>query len=556
MNQNNKLDYFVGVFFAILTALLSVAFALLLQQFIDGIGQPMEILFKHIFVSVIFVVTFIVCGFLSNLFQQRYTRKATTNIRNHVMNSILSKSSREITKGSQGQYLSLLSNDITTLEQKYIQASIMIIVQTVMCVTGIAVMIYLNWVMTLLVLISTTLPLIFSSIYGVKLKRCQDVVSNQNSQYVGLVKDIFGGSFVIKSFRVEKRIEALSAESVDLLEGAKEKHRRVFANMQVLVQSTTFLIVFLIFIFGGYLVKNGLFTIGGLMAFLQLLNNVTGPLNQISDNLSNVKGSEAILAAIEEIQKTENNYEGKIDKKHFEDEICLDDVSFSYDTQSDHVLNHISCTFQKGKSYAIVGESGCGKSTLLKMINGFFTEYEGKVLMDGVEVKELSEDSIGTIFGNIQQDTFVFNTTIHNNITLFEDWPSDEVEKVIHSSGLDKVLEERGVNAVCGEMGSNLSGGECQRIAIARALLRNREILIMDEATSALDIENSSFVEQEFLKMEGITKIVVTHKLNPSLLNNYDEILVMKNGEICERGNCQELIRENGIFARLCEMAN
>jgi ATP-binding cassette subfamily C protein len=184
------------------------------------------------------------------------------------MNCILLKSSREINTEPQGHYLSILNNDITTLEQNYIQASILIIIQSIMCIAGIVVMIYLNWVMTLIVLGATLLPLVISSIFGVQLKKHQDTVSLQNSRYVGLIKDILGGNFVIKSFRVESQILKLNSETIDLMEGAKEKHRRVFSNMQVLVQSSTFLIVFLIFILGAYLVKKELFTIGGVMAFL------------------------------------------------------------------------------------------------------------------------------------------------------------------------------------------------------------------------------------------------------------------------------------------------
>lgn len=556
IKYKNRADYYAGVIFSTIVALLSVSFAMLLQQFIDGIGQSMDFLLKRVWISVTFVVLFIACGFLANFFQHRYIRKASANIRNHVMDSILQKSSREINMEPQGYYLSILSNDITALEQNYIQASILIIVQCVMCIAGIIVMLYINWVMTLVVVGASLLPLVISNIFGVRLKKCQNVVSFQNSRYVGLVKDILGGNFVIKSFRVETRISNLNSEMVEVMEGAKEKHRRVFSNMQVLVQSSTFFIVFLIFILGAYLVKKELLTIGGIMAFLQLLNNVTGPIGQLSDNISKVKGCETILAKITKLESNETCHAEKIDKKHFARVISLQDVSFSYDDASENVLRNISYVFEKGKSYAIVGESGCGKSTLLKLINGYHVGYEGKIFIDDVEIKELSEDSVGKIFGSIQQDTFIFNTTIYNNVTMFEDWPKEAVQNAMRKSRLDKILAERGENMDCGELGCNLSGGERQRIAIARALLRNREILIMDEATSALDLENSSIVEQELLNMDGITRIVVTHKLNPSLLSNYDEILVMKNGQICEKGSYFQLINQNGLFAHLCAMAN
>lgn len=551
----NKYEYMLGIFFAIITALLSVSFALLLQLFIDGIGKSMEYLWKLIVISGAFLAVYIFCGFLANYFQHRYIRKASINIRGEIMNRTLEKSSREFNRQTQGTYLSILNNDITTLEQNYLQSSIHIIVQTIMCLAGIAVMIYLNWIMTLIVLGATILPLIISSLFGIKLKPCQEIVSEENSKYTGLLKDIFGGNFVIKSFHVENEISDLNTETVNRLERSKEVNRRTFGNMQVLVQSTTFLIVFMIFALGAYLIKIDMFTIGGVMAFLQLLNNVTSPINQIAENMSKKKGCEAIIRRVEEIGSRTKSETAKTEKKEFAKAITVKDVSFAYEDASGVVLEKVSFTFEKGKSYAIIGESGCGKSTFLRLLNGYYDSYRGTINVDDVEMKDMSEDSICSLFGNIQQDTFIFNTTVYNNITLYQEWPEEKVNSVIHTIGLDKVIAEHGNDMSCGELGCNLSGGERQRISIARALLRDKPILFMDEATSALDVENSTNIEKEFLKLNDVTKIVVTHKLNSAILCNYDGILVMKNGRIDEAGTYDELMSKNGTFTYLCKIA-
>lgn len=230
--------------------------------------------------------------------------------------------------------------------------------------------------------------------------------------------------------------------------------------------------------------------------------------------------------------------------------IALQDVSYAYDT--DHtILKHINLQLQAGKSYAVVGPSGAGKSSLINLLMGYYQNYDGSVHFNNYELKQISKYSLYEKITLMQQSVFIFDASIWDNITLFKQFPDAEVDRVIHLAGLDNLISQKGRDYQCGENGSHLSGGEKQRIAIARSLLKKSEILLVDEATSALDNETSANVTQSILNLQGILRLVVTHRLDASSLKQYDEILVMKDGALIERGSFDTLMDSKEYFYSL-----
>ena len=211
--------------------------------------------------------------------------------------------------------------------------------------------------------------------------------------------------------------------------------------------------------------------------------------------------------------------------------------------------------FEAGKSYAIVGASGSGKSTLLNLLQGHFDGYEGKVIMGGKELKDVDTDSIFDVVSVIQQNVFIFDDTIRQNICLFKEFPADAVESAAERAGLKELIEEKGWDYACGEGGCHLSGGEKQRISIARSLLKQSQVLLADEATSALDTETAEGVTNAILDIDGITRLVVTHKLEEKTLSRFDDIVVMRNGYVAEKGNFDELMGQKGYFYSLYQVS-
>ena len=238
-----------------------------------------------------------------------------------------------------------------------------------------------------------------------------------------------------------------------------------------------------------------------------------------------------------------------------EDAITFDRVSFGYE-EGKPVLKDISARFEAGKKYAIVGGSGSGKTTLLNLLMGGCSGYSGSVTVDGTELSAVDPDSLYDLLSLIGQNVFLFDDTIRRNLTMFRSFPDEAVASAAQRSGLAPVMEAKGEDYRCGENGNGLSGGERQRISIARALLRRTPVLMLDEATAALDNRTAFEVTDAILKLEGLTRIVVTHRLEPKLLRQYDEILVLRDGRITERGTYENLMARTGYFYSLYHVSN
>ena len=237
----------------------------------------------------------------------------------------------------------------------------------------------------------------------------------------------------------------------------------------------------------------------------------------------------------------------------------LEDVTYTYSPGTAyemHALEHINLEIPNGQFVGIIGHTGSGKSTLLNLLMGSSSNYQGEICIDGVSIKNIESESLYQLMTSVQQNVFVFNDTIRNNVTMFHEFPDKEVTLALERSGLSEFIEKRGEDFVCGENGANLSGGERQRISIARALLRKSPILLVDEATDALDAATARAVSFSILNLVGMTRIVVTHRLEEAILRRYDKILVMKNGTICEQGNFDTLMQQKGQFYSLFQIAH
>ena len=214
-------------------------------------------------------------------------------------------------------------------------------------------------------------------------------------------------------------------------------------------------------------------------------------------------------------------------------------------------VHELDIAFRAGGCYALVGGSGSGKSTLLNLLMASSREYQGKICYDGKELRDVSPGSLYDLVSIIQQNVFVFNSTIRDNITMFSDFPKEEVDNAVRLSGLKKLIDEKGENYLCGENGAGLSGGERQRISIARALLRRTPVLLVDEATASLDAETSFEVMDAILKLDGFTRVIVTHDLDENILRRCTGVYTLKNGGISEQGSFDKLMAQKGYFYSL-----
>jgi ABC-type multidrug transport system fused ATPase/permease subunit len=339
-------------------------------------------------------------------------------------------------------------------------------------------------------------------------------------------------------------------ENVKRLATCQNKKLRMKILMELVSSVSAVLVQMGIFIIAAYFVLNNMgVTAGVTIVFVQLLNYVLSPIKVLPQSLAERKAAKKLLVKIA-TELEQNIREEKESNVSLNKGIYIQNLSFGYE-EGKEILHSVNCNFELGKKYAIVGTSGSGKSTLLNLLMASYNSYSGSIHYDNTEIKDINSENLYAIESIIQQNVFIFNTTIKDNITMFQSFSDEAISNAIEMSGLKALVEEKGLDYICGENGSGLSGGEKQRVSIARSLLRKSQVLLVDEATAALDKETAYQVSNSILNLDGVTSIVVTHSLEEALLKQYDEILTFKNGSIVEACTFDSLIKNKGYFYSL-----
>lgn len=447
-------------------------------------------------------------------------------------------------------YLSGFSNDLNTIETDYLKSQFEIVVNCIALVGATLMMLWYSPIMTVIALAFCALPVLAAVFTGNKLAAAEKQVSLKNAGFLAALRDALSGFTVMKSFQAEKEIAQIVGESSQQAEQAKCRREKLDTVLDMIGSVASVTAQLGTFLAGGALSLSGFpITPGMLVAFIDLTGLfITG----VRDLPCLVAKRKAALGLVDKLAAAlENNTEdhGTALAGPLQQEIRLSHLTFAYEPAKP-VLNDISCSFHAGKSYAIVGASGSGKSTLLNLLMGS-DSYEGEILFDRQPLREISGASLCDAISIIHQNVFVFNASIRDNITMFKDFPKAQVDEAIGLSGLSALIAEKGEHYLCGENGCHLSGGEKQRISIARSLLRKSQILLADEATAALDAETAYQVSDAILNLTGMTRIVVTHALDGNLLRRYDGILTLNAGKIAEYGSFQQLMDKKGYFYSL-----
>ncbi len=552
-NKHNKLNLTVAVCLTIIQSFLSIVLAFILKALMEiAGGGTLPELVKLLVICIAYLLFYLLITQLANVFTNRYIQKALIQFKETCFERYLKKNITAFQQADEGTYISSLTNDIHSIETNYLSARISFFTHLSLLISGIAAMLYLNWKLALCVLFACFLPFLISIIFGNQLAEKEKNVSEGNSAFTSLVKNLFGGFSIIKSFQSEKEIQALFNQRNRSLETDKKQRRGLNYFIQVLSMLASSIINFLVFGYGAYLSIQGEISAAAVIAFIQLLNYVIAPLQQLPILYSGYQAGAALIERLQTLMICEQ------DTKHdelvaFNEAIRVENLTFGYTDKP--MLKEINFTFKKNKRYVIVGSSGSGKSTLLNLLMGYIDAASGNIYYDDQPLNQISSASLSACLSLIQQNVFIFDDSLYANISMYKDFDKDEVEKVIAISGLTAVSNEKGLAYRCGENGKNLSGGERQRVAIARALLRNTPILFVDEATSALDNATAQKVEEAILSIQNQTCIYVTHRLQAETLAQFDEILVMHHGTLCESGTFNELLDRKQVFYSLYKLS-
>ena len=551
--RGNCAVFALAVFAALGKGSLNLILSWVMQQLIDAASGVPEALPLSTLAEITagFVLLCVVLCLLQYASEPRFIVRAMRQYKDLAFRKITEKSISSFREESTAAYLSALTNDSTSIESDYLSQQLSLITMSVTFFGALIMMIWYSPLLSAVAVGVTLLPLAASLLTGNRLQAAEKRVSDRNSDFTAALADCLSGFTVVKTFRAEKEIFRIFAESNRALEQEKFSRRRLKVMVGMIGAVTGIIAQLGVFLVGAWLALKGYgMTAGTVVLFVNLMNFIIQPVAELPALLAGRKAALGLIDKLAGALEQNTVRQGGVKQTSVIRSIRLENVSFGYESGKD-VLHGITAEFECGKAYAIVGGSGSGKSTLLHLLMAGSTDYRGKILLDDTELREIAPEALYEMMSVIQQNVFVFNASIKDNVSMFRRFPQEELDKAIQHAHLSNLLAERGEDYLCGENGCGLSGGEKQRISIARSLLKKSSVLLADEVTAALDAQTAHQVSEDILDLTGMTRIVITHTLEETLLRRYDGILVIKNGAVEEYGSFDALMANKGYFYAL-----
>ena len=516
-------------------------------------------------VLLLLAIVTIFVSLLSNLFRymgawtvENMRTRTLQRMRNEMFSKVVDMNVGYFSDQRKGDIISKITSDvgvvqfcITNTLQVSFREPFLIIGYTVM-------MVAISWELALFsVLFLPVVALIIGSIVK-RLRHPARTSQQRMGELVSTLDESLSGIKVIKSYNATGYVKQ---KFYDLSEDLARLTLSMARRQQLASPMSEFLgisAVGVILVFGGSLVFKDALSPEGFIAFIAMFSQITRPVRTFIDQFSNINqgiaAGERIFSIID-AQSEIQDKPGAIELDGLKDKIEFRDIHFSYDG-SREVIEGISFEIKRGETVALVGPSGGGKSTLSELIPRFYDVKAGDILIDGVSVRDYTQDSLRAHMSVVAQDTVLFNDTIEGNIAMGKAGAThDEIVEAARIANADCFIQEapEGYQTNIGDRGVKLSGGQRQRLSIARAVLKNPEILILDEATSALDTESEKLVQDALNKLlVGRTSVVIAHRL--STIHNADKIIVVDHGRVAEQGTHTELLAKGGIYAKLIEL--
>ncbi len=480
--------------------------------------------------------------------------KATRNIRAIIYRKFQRLPASYYSGQKQGNLLSVIMSDTMVFSEAFKNA-LEVIREPVTAISLLGVAFYHDWQLTLIIFAVAPLFIVTFHYTGKRIRRYVGMAQVDTADMTHIVSEALSGQKIIKAFGLREYIEKRFEKSQDLFIVHRTKSNSAEEHSHPLVELIGGLAFGGVIIFAHHRISTGALTTGGFISFVAALAMFMDPIRKFSK--ANAKLNQARAAAVRIFGLLEVQEEKEHDVKElttFNHTIEFRNITFSYGEGV--VLKNFNLTIKKGEKIGLVGLSGSGKSTLVSLLLRLYPVVNGQILIDGVDMNEYSLSSVRKMFALVSQDIFLFNDTIRENLTTGDAHTDEEIKHALEISYAWEFVKElpQGLDTPIGDRGLRLSGGQSQRLTIARAFLKNRDVLLFDEATSALDNESEKIVQAALDKVAGHkTVVAVAHRL--STLKDFNRIIVMKDGQKIEEGSHPELIAQNGEYKKLYELS-
>lgn len=462
-----------------------------------------------------------------------YKRRANLNMKRYYVKGVFGKNISEFHKENNAKYISSLTNDFNLLEVNLTDSIYEIGVCLLNFFAGIWMIATVTPWVILLALGVMCLSIIFSMVTSKPVSRHMKERSNLFEGYTSYTKEVLSAFHIIKSNNLRERVQnSFNAKSEEVQQKGYVIDK-ILSYIQASENALMNLMMYTVCAVCGFMAIKGTITIGGVFLVVQGFQKVMWPIMNMTEQLPKIFTVKDLMKKIEETLKNEDNYEETVAFKDFKEGITLENVDFGYE-ESDKILENVQLELKKGGKYLIVGPSGGGKSTLLKLLRKYFNPTKGEILIDGHSLKDIKKQDFFSQVANVEQQVFIFEDTLRNNITLYKDYSEEEIEEALKKAGLTDFVASLpdGLDTMIYDNGKNISGGERSRVVIARGLLAHASIIFLDEAFAALDMERAKEIEESILALEGVTVINVSHVLFKDTKHRYDKVLKVNHQQV------------------------